>query len=105
MTFRALGFLLAVNQRFELVMTLFADVFKDGHGSLRSQITSGKTSQMWCASLLESICGNFAISWGADSGFARVGVPSIPSTSLAAGRACADDRQLPDGATNSFARA
>jgi hypothetical protein len=35
MALGTLGFLLAVDEGLELVMTLFADVFEDGHGRLQ----------------------------------------------------------------------
>lgn len=52
---RTLGLLLAIQQRFELMVAFFADVFEDRHGSLRN--------------LLESIHGDFASSGFPDSSF------------------------------------
>ena len=85
---RALGFFLAVNQRFEMVIAFLADVFEDRH--------------VGSSCLLESICGEFA-----NHRFCRRGHPSpcagarcvgahfaLSPASLAAGRSCADHRQL-----------
>src|SRR5271167_4604932 len=113
MALGALGLLLAVDEGFELVLALLADVLEDGHGRLRL--------------LLESIYGEFANSGFSDPRFCRSGFQrsrfwrsrfwqaagdgsgpvdsarAVPGSALAQWRPCADHRQLFAAAQDSFA--
>src|ERR1039458_732254 len=77
--FRALGFFLAVDELFKLVMAFLADVLEDGYGRLQF--------------LLESICAQFANSRPSESSCVD-GPCAVPGTALARRRPCADHCQL-----------
>src|SRR6266567_9571081 len=90
MALRTLGFFLAVDEGFALVLTFFADVLEDRHGRLQIP--------------LESICGAFANSRLFDSN--RVGASySVSGSALSRRWACADDCQFSAAAQGSPASA
>jgi hypothetical protein len=88
LAFRALGGLLAVEERFELVIALLADVLKDGH----EEISAKKTATFY----LKSKRGHCAITRGNEN---------VQIAALVARRPRADGRELSYAAALSSAAA